>query len=121
MDLLTPTTSKRTVVDHLVRLGQAGTQGAVLRIGDRGEVSGNDSEWLQDPFGISVDGVSPDPDSCWDAFPFEGSALQRTLRCLQALEPRGDGQVGLSGDWLDSFQLAHEQSMESLVVCGGVH
>jgi len=121
VDLLTPTTSKRTVVDRLVRLGHAGIVGSVLRIGDRGEVPGNDSEWLQDPCGISVDGVSPDPDSCWDASPFEGSALQRTMRCLQALEPRGNGQVGLSSDWLTSFQRAHEQSMENLVVSGGVH
>jgi hypothetical protein len=121
MDLLTPTTSKRTVVDRLEGFGQAGTKAAVLRIGDRGEVSGNDWEWLQDPCGVSVDGVSPDPDSCWDAYPFEGSALQRTLMCLQALEPRGDGRVGLSGNWLDSFQLAHLQSMDNLVVSGGVH
>ena len=121
MDLLAPTTSKRTVVDRLVRLGHPGTDMAVLRIGDRGEVPGNDSEWLQDPCGISVDGVSPDPESCWDALPFDGSALQRTLRCLQALEPRGDGRVGLSSDWLNSFQLAHERSIKNLVVRGGVH
>lgn len=120
IDLLTPATSKRTVVERLVRRGHTGTEGAVLRIGDRGEVYGNDSEWLQDPCGISVDGVSPDPDTCWDAFPFEGSALRRTLRCLQALEPRGDGRAGLSGDWLDSFQSAHEASLQNLVVGGGV-
>lgn len=41
----------------------------VLVIGDRGDFEGNDYEMLSLPFSLSVDGVSRNPDCCWNLAP----------------------------------------------------
>ncbi len=118
MDVLLAGTTKTAVIDLLLAPERQDRTGVVLRIGDRGEQWGNDSELLRDPFGISVDGVSPEPDVAWDAWPFEVQPPRRTLGCLQALEPHGDGLVGLSTAWLDEFVHAHSWALEALTRAG---
>lgn len=44
----------------------AGLPGSCLCIGDKGQWPGNDFELLATPYSLSVDEVSPDPDSCWN-------------------------------------------------------
>ncbi|MEZ6131212.1 MAG: HAD hydrolase family protein [Planctomycetaceae bacterium] len=60
-DLLPANVSKVKVVEHLSDL-----DGEVLAVGDMGRWPGNDFELLAHPYSLSVDEVSPDPDSCWN-------------------------------------------------------
>jgi hypothetical protein len=65
VDILTPAATKRAVVDKLVHQLRVNPLTEVFRIGDRGEPQGNDCELLSEGLGLSVDGVSGDPQSCW--------------------------------------------------------
>ena len=51
----------------------------VLAIGDRGDYEGNDFEMLSMPYSLSVDGVSRNPNSCWNLAP-------RALRGLDVVK-----------------------------------
>lgn len=65
VDILTPAAAKNSVASFVgVKLG-VDPFTAVCRIGDRGEQFGNDAELLAEGLGLSVDGVSADPNSCW--------------------------------------------------------
>jgi len=65
VDILMPAAAKNSVASFLgVKLG-VDPLTEVCRIGDRGEQFGNDAELLADGLGLSVDGVSSDPNSCW--------------------------------------------------------
>ncbi len=65
VDVLAPTASKNAVVLALAKKLEVDPLSEICRIGDRGEPSGNDSELLREGLGLSVDGVSNDPDACW--------------------------------------------------------
>lgn len=65
VDVLAPTAAKNAVVLALAEKLEVDPLAEVCRIGDRGEPSGNDSELLAEGLGLSVDGVSNDPDACW--------------------------------------------------------
>jgi hypothetical protein len=67
IDVLSPTVTKLALITHL-RPGLAPSHD-VLCIGDRGRWPGNDHELLSTPYSLSVDEVSPDPDSCWNLLP----------------------------------------------------
>jgi hypothetical protein len=66
-------------------VGEAETT-AVLCIGDRGRWPGNDFALLQEPYSLSVDEVSPDPNTCWNLAPPGHRGIQVTLDYLQSLE-----------------------------------
>jgi len=91
-------------------------QGAdgILRLGDRGEESGNDFELLASGLSLSVDGVSAALDQAWDAPPFDGSAMDRTLGCLRALQAREKRGLGFAETWLAGFERAHLESLRQL-------
>jgi hydroxymethylpyrimidine pyrophosphatase-like HAD family hydrolase len=61
MDIVVSTKASKTAVKQISE--------DVLVIGDRGDYVGNDFEMLSLPFSLSVDGVSRDPDSCWNLAP----------------------------------------------------
>jgi hypothetical protein len=65
VDILAPAAAKNSVVSFLGEQLVVNPLTEVCRIGDRGEKFGNDSELLAEGLGLSVDGVSTDPNSCW--------------------------------------------------------
>ena len=86
IDVLAPEISKRTLVRQVRELvGEAGTT-AVLCIGDRGRWPGNDFALLQEPYSLSVDEVSPDPNTGWNLAPAGHRGVQGTLDYLAAMQ-----------------------------------
>jgi hypothetical protein len=88
VDIVHSSTSKRRIA---VLLG-AGER-PVLRIGDTGRWPGNDFELLADPYGLSVDEVSPDLTACWNFLPPGLRAVEGTLHYLARLEAVATGAV----------------------------
>jgi hypothetical protein len=85
IDILAPGVSKNTLVKQVRELaGEAGTT-AVLCIGDRGRWPGNDFALLQEPYSLSVDEVSIDPNTCWNLAPAGHRSVQATLDYLGAM------------------------------------
>lgn len=72
---------------------------AVLAIGDRGRWPGNDYALLREPFALSVDEISVDPNTCWHLGQPGQRGLQVTLEYLEALEPC-EGGVRFKADSL---------------------
>jgi hypothetical protein len=86
IDVLAPRVSKRTLVEQVRELaGEAGAT-AVLCIGDRGRWPGNDFALLQEPYSLSVDEVSPDPNTCWNLASAGHRGVQATLDYLGAMQ-----------------------------------
>ncbi|MCA1477984.1 HAD hydrolase family protein [Bradyrhizobium yuanmingense] len=76
----------KTAVVEAVRACTHATSGApVLRVGDKGRWPGNDSELLDDPFGLSVDEVSASTESCWGLSPRGYLGVQATLYYLDRI------------------------------------
>lgn len=88
IDIVAPHVSKLNVLTHLrQRIGVA----PVLTIGDRGRWPGNDHELLGEPFALSVDETSVDPQTCWNLAPCGQRGIAATLDYLAALEPDDGG------------------------------
>jgi hypothetical protein len=85
VDVVPSSVSKTDVVHEVARL--AGTsESAILKIGDRGQWPGNDSELLAMSHGLSVDQISSSLESCWNLAPsgcFGPDATLFYLQCLQ--------------------------------------
>jgi hydroxymethylpyrimidine pyrophosphatase-like HAD family hydrolase/fructoselysine-6-P-deglycase FrlB-like protein len=83
IDILAPSVSKLNVLRRMREdLGDA----PILTIGDRGRWPGNDYELLSEPFALSVDEISVDPDTCWNlALPGQ-RGLAVTIDYLAALD-----------------------------------
>jgi hypothetical protein len=88
VDIVHPSTSKRLVASLL-----GGDERPVLRIGDTGRFPGNDFELLADPYGLSVDEVSPDLTACWNFLPPGLREVEGTLHYLAQLDVVGPGEV----------------------------
>ncbi len=58
MDIVVSTKASKTAVKQISE--------DVLVIGDRGDYEGNDFDMLSLPYSLSVDGVSRNPNSCWN-------------------------------------------------------
>jgi hypothetical protein len=84
--------SKRLVVSHLRRLSPSLAVGGILCIGDMGKWPGNDYDLLREPFSLSVDEVSPDPETCWRLSPEGVRGVEATLWYLNRIETR-EGKV----------------------------
>jgi hypothetical protein len=70
VDVLAPGISKVSVLEALrLTFGLGDRDAPVLCIGDRGRWPGNEARLLAEPFSLSVDEVSPHPDSCWHVAP----------------------------------------------------
>jgi beta-phosphoglucomutase-like phosphatase (HAD superfamily) len=96
VDIVHPSTSKRLVAS---RLG-AGER-PVLRIGDTGRFPGNDFELLADPYGLSVDEVSPDLAGCWNFLPPGLREVEGTLHYLAQLDVIAPGEVAFGERFFD--------------------
>ncbi len=86
IDVLAPGVSKRTLVGHVRELAGAAETTAILCIGDRGRWPGNDFALLQEPYSLSADEISPDPNTCWNLAPPGYRGVQATLDYLQSLK-----------------------------------
>lgn len=86
VDVLTEAADKRFVLSEIAAVAGADPNNEVLRLGDAGDLGGNDYELLADGFALSVDGCSPHPNSCWDLLPADRKGVQGALWYLQALE-----------------------------------
>lgn len=85
VDILDEGVSKINLINRLKELASEKT-GELLCIGDRGRWPGNDYELLAQPYSLSVDQVSYDPNSCWNLAPAGCSGTQATLYYLRHLQ-----------------------------------
>lgn len=84
-DVIPQGVSKRALV---LRLAGDTKDSSVLCIGDRGSYPGNDFELLQQPFSLSCDEVSFDPQTCWNFAPAGMRGVQATEHYLRSLTLR---------------------------------
>lgn len=84
IDIIPEAVSKLDVVNRVRDVSGHG-EAAVLRIGDRGQWPGNDSQLLASPHGLSVHEVSSDPKTCWNIAPLGQRGTQATLTYLNQL------------------------------------
>jgi len=92
IDITSSGVSKRLVVSHLRGLSQSLAVGGILCMGDMGRWPGNDYDLLQEPLSLSVDEVSPDPDTCWRLSPEGVRGVEATIWYLKRIEKK-EGQV----------------------------
>lgn len=83
IDILEQNVSKRFLVDYILKLIPKDTH--PILIGDKGQWPGNDYDFLSEPFSLSVDEVSADPNTCWNLAPPGYKGVQATLAYLDAL------------------------------------
>ncbi|MGQ0593905.1 MAG: HAD hydrolase family protein [Gammaproteobacteria bacterium] len=88
IDIVTSDVSKLNVVRYMRR---SMPNGVILAIGDRGRWPGNDYELLREPFALSVDELSVDPETCWNLAPRGQRGVSATLAYLRALESAPGG------------------------------
>src|SRR5262249_53339365 len=90
LDVLAPGVSKQLVVEACKSAAaMRGNPVDALCIGDRGRWPGNDYVLLSNPYSLSVDTVSPDPDTCWNIAPAGCRGVQATLAYLRAINCYG--------------------------------
>jgi hypothetical protein len=68
LDIFPAWSGKGRVVD-LIRSSLKDPGLGILRLGDQGDMDGNDYELLDDPLGMSVDRVSASLSGCWNPLP----------------------------------------------------
>lgn len=77
IDVLAPGVSKLSLISAFHRTYNL--KSPILTIGDRGRWPGNDHELLAEPYSLSADEVSTDPDTCWNLSPPGYRGIQATL------------------------------------------
>ena len=95
VDILAPGVSKLAVHDEVARILQSQSEGedlAILCLGDRGRIPGNDAELLGTPFSLSVDKASPAPDTCWNLAPPGIRGVQAAAWYVDRFRLRKDGR-----------------------------
>ena len=95
VDVLDEGVSKINLINRIKELASKRT-GELLCIGDRGKWPGNDCELLAEPYSLSVDEVSYDPQSCWNLAPAGCSGAQATLYYLRHLQSQSKQTVSLN-------------------------
>jgi len=115
IDVLAPTASKAIVANWLARELVADANSELLRIGDRGEIFGNDSELLSSGLSLTVDGASLDEDTCWLLGNRCASASERTLAYLEAIQPAGSGKFEFNPQILASWSLEARSDVQRLL------
>lgn len=83
MDIVVSTKASKTAVKLISE--------DVLVIGDRGDYEGNDFEMLSMPYSLSVDGVSRDPNSCWNLAPKDLRGLDVVKYYLRKIKATKNG------------------------------
>jgi fructoselysine-6-P-deglycase FrlB-like protein len=107
VDVLTEVADKRLVLKEIAKLTAADPQREILRLGDAGDLGGNDYELLADGLGLSVGSCSPDLTSCWDLLPGDRRGVQGTLLYLKALDST-NGLAKFNPAFLHAAQLMIE-------------
>ena len=90
IDIVRGNVSKLDVV-RVLQSNLADPKANILRIGDKGAWPGNDSQLLDDPFGLSVDQVSSHMYHCWNLAPAGVIGVQASLYYLSRIEPNNRG------------------------------
>jgi hypothetical protein len=85
IDVLAPGVSKETIIAQMRGAMSAASASDILCIGDRGRWPGNDFTILRQPFSLSVDEVSVDPDTCWNIAAPGHRGVQATVEYLRML------------------------------------
>lgn len=83
MDIVVSTKASKTAVKQISE--------DVLVIGDRGDYEGNDFEMLSLPYSLSVDGVSRNPNSCWNLAPKDLRGLDVVKYYLRKIKATKNG------------------------------
>ena len=94
VDILDEGVSKVNLINRIKELASKKPE-EILCIGDRGRWPGNDCELLAQPYSLSVDQVSYDPQSCWNLAPAGCSGTQATLYYLRHLQSESKQTVSL--------------------------
>jgi HAD superfamily hydrolase (TIGR01484 family) len=84
IDVLAPGVSKINVVKALKN--EIGKQSKIVCIGDRGRFPGNDYLLLAEPFSLSVEELSLNPETCWNLAPSGFRGIQGTNHYLSSLK-----------------------------------
>lgn len=92
IDITSVIVSKNLVVSRLRGLSSGLAAGGILCIGDMGKWPGNDYQLLREPLSLSVDEVSPDPNTCWRISPEGVRGVEATHWYLRRIE-RKQGKV----------------------------
>ncbi len=88
VDVIAPDVGKTAVLESVSNA----TSGAVLAIGDQGQLDGNDFELLAaTSVSLSVDQCSADPTRCWNLDRRGQRGPELLVRYLKALQPRSSG------------------------------
>ncbi|HQZ36155.1 MAG TPA: hypothetical protein PK020_17135 [Ilumatobacteraceae bacterium] len=88
VDVIAPDVGKTAVLESVTNA----TTGAVLAIGDQGQLDGNDFELLAaTSVSLSVDQCSADPTRCWNLDRRGQRGPELLVRYLKALQPRSSG------------------------------
>lgn len=115
VDVLAPDANKVGVAQWLAQELGADIDSELLRIGDRGEAFGNDSELLGSGLSLSVDGVSPDEDTCWIFGDPPCSPSQRALSYLKAIRAAEPGQFKIDVATLANWSQEAKLGMQRLL------
>ena len=99
VDVIPKNISKRNILEGLRQVRADIISERVLFIGDCGQCGGNDFEMLEEPCSLSVDGVSPALDSCWN------------------LARPGERNVNATADYLDGICIDEERKTFKLTIC----
>lgn len=86
IDVITENAGKAIVVQAVADQTRSDSQLEILRIGDSGDIDGNDFELLNDGISLSVGSVSPLPAFCWNLLPKEFHGHIGTLYYLSSLD-----------------------------------
>lgn len=99
VDVIPKNISKRNILEGLRQVRADIISERVLFIGDCGQCGGNDFEMLEEACSLSVDGVSPALDSCWN------------------FARPGERNVNATADYLDGICIDEERKTFKLTIC----
>ncbi|MFT4435041.1 hypothetical protein ACMX25_16825 [Caballeronia sp. 15715] len=100
IDVLTESAGKDKVVSAISSTIGCSCEDEILRIGDSGDIEGNDHEFLNEGLGLSVSGVSIARDACWNFLPLGLTGAQGTRFYLEALTVDG-GEMCFAPEFID--------------------
>ncbi|BEU28429.1 hypothetical protein [Paraburkholderia sp. 22B1P] len=93
IDIVTEHAGKERVASAVAQIIGCDSELAILRLGDSGDIEGNDFELLATGLGLSVASVSIAKEACWNFLPVGLTGVAGTRFYLQALEIDGDSAV----------------------------
>jgi fructoselysine-6-P-deglycase FrlB-like protein len=89
VDIVTESAGKEQVVNTVAHASGCRSEDEILRLGDSGDIDGNDYELLNSGLGLSVAKVSMVQEACWNFLPIGLQGARGTLFYLEALQAEG--------------------------------